>query len=396
MTALKVKFRELYYITHLSNLPSILDHGILSHVLVNVKKIPHRRVYNEQVIVRSEKRVIREGKTLLEYANLYFQPRNPMLYEVFHGRKENVVVLGIDPSILYENKNIVISSGNAASNESELYFRNDFEENEWKNLITKIRKQVDLEYWSEYDGTKRKIMAELLVPDRVDPYYIREIYVPDIKTAEAVKSLIGNKLPLIPQPEIFFLPTEEIPISENLSLAIGDMFFSRCQTLTISVNTVGVMGKGLASRAKYQFPDVYVKYQDVCREKKLQIGRPYLYKRESFLEKELCLCNDCEYNLKTWFLLFPTKRHWREKSDISYIEEGLKWIVENYKKEGIQSLALPALGCGLGGLDWAQVGPLMCKYLHKLDIKVVIYLPTEKMLPREQLQPNFVLAGGIL
>jgi hypothetical protein len=52
-----------------------------------------------------------------------------------------------------------------------------------------------------------------------------------------------------------------------------------------------------------------------------------------------------------WFLLFPTRRHWREKSDIGGIEKGLQWIRDNYRREGIQSLAIPALGCGLGGLD---------------------------------------------
>ena len=96
------------------------------------------------------------------------------------------------------------------------------------------------------------------------------------------------------------------------------MFFSRLQTLTISVNCVGVMGKGLASRSKYQFPDVYVLYQDLCKQKKLQMGKPYLHKREKSLDYELAddplsLTNG---NGETWFLLFPTKDNWRYKADI--------------------------------------------------------------------------------
>lgn len=59
------------------------------------------------------------------------------------------------------------------------------------------------------------------------------------------------------------------------------------QTLAVSVNTVGVMGKGLASRVKYQFPDVYVRYQDVCKTRELELGKPYLYKRESSLDSLL-------------------------------------------------------------------------------------------------------------
>jgi len=89
--------------------------------------------------------------------------------------------------------------------------------------------------------------------------------------------------------------------------------------------------------------------------------------------------------------LFPTKRHWKEKSDIDGIENGLKWVRDNYKSEGIQSLAIPALGCGLGGLDWQDVGPLMCRYLSEMDLQVTIYLPQEKEVPSEFLASSFLL-----
>jgi hypothetical protein len=153
------------------------------------------------------------------------------------------------------------------------------------------------------------------------------------------------------------------------------------------------MGKGLASRAKYQFPDVYVVYQDVCRKKKLKMGIPYLYKREIPLDAQLAddapsLSNP---NSNKWFLLFPTKKHWRENSDMAGIEAGLQWIADNYKKEGIHSLALPALGCGLGKLKWADVGPLMARYLSQLDIKVAIYLPQEGKIAPEHLTRRFLL-----
>jgi O-acetyl-ADP-ribose deacetylase (regulator of RNase III) len=65
--------------------------------------------------------------------------------------------------------------------------------------------------------------------------------------------------------------------------------------------------------------------------------------------------------------------------------------VENYKKEKITSIALPALGCGLGNLEWGEVGPLMCKYLSKMDIPTWVYLPSEKMVKDEQLTKNFLL-----
>jgi len=172
------------------------------------------------------------------------------------------------------------------------------------------------------------------------------------------------------------------------------MFFSRMQTLTVSVNVVGIMGKGLASRAKYQFPDVYVYYQDLCRKRKLQMGKPQLYKREASFEHDLAdepstLLNA---NSEKWFLLFPTKHHWKESADIKGIEEGLQWLTINYEKEGIKSLAVPALGCGLGRLEWRDIGPIMCRYLKEIKFPVSIYLPTEKKIPDEFLSKDFLLS----
>ena len=117
------------------------------------------------------------------------------------------------------------------------------------------------------------------------------------------------------------------------------------------------------------------------------------YKREAFLDNELA---DDPFSLPTpnsnkWFLLFATKRHWKEKSDIVGIEQGLEWILENYKDQGVRSLAVPALGCGLGGLEWQEVGPLMCRYLSKMDIPVSIYLPREQQSKPELLHRDFLM-----
>jgi len=123
------------------------------------------------------------------------------------------------------------------------------------------------------------------------------------------------------------------------------------------------------------------------------MGKPYLYKRETSFDYQLAdepetLLNA---NSETWFLLFPTKRHWRERADIDGIEKGLQWLRDNYEKEEIKSLAIPALGCGLGRLDWRDVGPLMCKYLVTLKIPVWIYLPAETKISEEFLSKEFLL-----
>lgn len=385
-----LKLRGLYYITHIDNLSSILEKGILSHIKVLKDKIDFTRIYDEEIVGERKNKRLPDGRSLWDFANLYFQPRNAMLYRVvfFSGVNiDDIIIIGIKQSIL-NREDIFITTGNAASSYTEI-----LSSKEAKKYIKSIREKTDREWWSTEDGSKRELMAECLVPECVSPDYISEIYVSNHKALNKVKEICKRNIPIIPEPELFFLPSRKIELTENLSLIEGDMFFSRMQTLTISVNTVGVMGRGLASRAKYQFPDVYVKYQDLCKNKILRMGKPYLYKREISLD--LILADESErltnLNLQTWFLLFPTKTDWRKKADINGIIKGLEWLLANYEKEGIKSLAIPALGCGLGWLSWGVVGPILCSYLKKLKIPVNLYLPLERKIPDDQLNRDFLL-----
>ncbi|MGB3693109.1 MAG: hypothetical protein WA865_12555 [Spirulinaceae cyanobacterium] len=125
----------------------------------------------------------------------------------------------------------------------------------------------------------------------------------------------------------------------------------------------------------------------------LTATKPYLYKREASLDEELA---DLTLPLKTpnavkWFLLFATKRKWRENSRRDDIEAGLNWIRSSYQEVGIKSLAMPALGCGFGNLNWADIGPLMCRYLHNIEIPVAIYLPQEQKIAFEYQTENYLL-----
>ena len=179
----------------------------------------------------------------------------------------------------------------------------------------------------------------------------------------------------ITKPHIGFMFNQ---IGRNISVINGDMFSSKMQTLTITVNLQGTMGKGLALLAKQKFPDVNEVYQEACRTKAVKAGRPYLYKREDLVAHK-------------WFLLFATKRHWRSNSRLEDIESGLDWVKSNFENQGIQSLAMPALGCGLGRLDWKDVGPVMCRYLHKMGIPVAIYLPHEGDIDSQYLEESYLL-----
>ncbi len=381
--------KELYYITHVDNIPSILRHGVLSHELILSKKVPYTRIYDEEIVSNRQRVTTPNGSTLWSFANLYFQPRNPMLYRVTREKPlEKIAVVAVRREIL-NNKDVFAANGNAASSNTQIQPVSP-------GLLDTIASQTDQVWWTDIDG-KRRIMAEALVPEQVPPEFIQAIYVSSHSAADKVREIVGkSRIPVIPKPDMFFQPTEKIELTPHLFILEGDMFFSGLQTLTISVNCVGVMGKGLASRAKYLFPDVYVYYQDLCRKRRMKLGSPFLYKRDAPFDYQLADEPSTlpEVNRKTWFLLFPTKNHWRDRADLESIEKGIKWVVSNYEKMGLESLAVPALGCGQGGLEWKEVGPLLCKHLRSMSIDVWIYLPAEKKIPREQLTKEFLLRNA--
>jgi O-acetyl-ADP-ribose deacetylase (regulator of RNase III) len=389
----KHDIKNLYYITHVKNLSSILNYGIFSHALIEERKIDFTRIYDLNIVSHREQKQAPNGKSLWTFANLYFQPRNPMLYRVTNEKgKDEIAVVAIKSDVMNKD-DIFVSTGNAASLASDI-----LPAQEGLKEIAKMKKIMTNDWWSDTDGSKRKIMAECLVPNIIPPEFIDSIYVSSHYIQAKVEKELGynlskRRINVIPEPKMFFQPVRRIKIGNNLSLAEGDMFFSQMQTLTVSVNTVGVMGKGLASRAKYQFPDVYVKYQDACKAKQLTMEKPYLYKREASLDEELSdnAAQLQSLNATKWFLLFATKRHWREDSSVEDIEKGLHWVERHYSREKITSLAMPALGCGLGNLEWKEVGPLMCAYLSRISIPVAIYLPIGKSIPEEQLRQEFLL-----
>lgn len=136
----------------------------------------------------------------------------------------------------------------------------------------------------------------------------------------------------------------------------GDLFSSPAQVLVNTVNLDGVMGKGIALQFKKLYPDMFVKYQSFCENKLLDIGKLWLYKSD-----------------KKWILNFPTKKHWRNPSELEYIEKGLQKFVDTYKEKNITSIAFPKLGCGNGGLQWEIVKPIMDNYLKNLPIDIYVY-----------------------
>lgn len=136
----------------------------------------------------------------------------------------------------------------------------------------------------------------------------------------------------------------------------SSVFESPAQTLVNTVNTVGVMGKGIAKEFKARYPRMYTEYRGLCDRRMLKVGQLHLWRSDT-----------------RWVLNFPTKTTWKLPSKIEYIEAGLVKFCHSYKSLGISSASFPPLGCGNGNLDWADVKPLMEKHLSRVDIPIYIH-----------------------
>ena len=147
----------------------------------------------------------------------------------------------------------------------------------------------------------------------------------------------------------------------------SSIFTSPAQTLVNTVNTAGVMGKGLAKTYKAIYPEMFAEYASLCEKGEMAVGRLLLYRTPH-----------------KWVLNFPTKRHWRQASRLEDIAAGLETFRQTYAEQGVTSVAFPQLGCGNGGLDWeAQVRPVMEHKLGSLAIDVYIHIPADSTLDRE-------------
>lgn len=158
---------------------------------------------------------------------------------------------------------------------------------------------------------------------------------------------------------------------------------SQMQTITNTVNCVGVMGKGVALRIKNAHKANFADYVQRCNRNEVAPGVPYVFPADPKRDKP-------ELEL---ILNFPTKNHWRNPSQIDWVEGGLRILAERYEEWGIKSLALPPLGCGNGGLEWGDVWPLIERYLGGLPIEIEVWVPEgEEVDDAEPEQPGLFSA----
>jgi O-acetyl-ADP-ribose deacetylase (regulator of RNase III) len=146
----------------------------------------------------------------------------------------------------------------------------------------------------------------------------------------------------------------------------GNLLDARVEALVNTVNTVGVMGKGIALMFKEAFPKNFRAYEYACKHDEVRVG-------------SMLVTETAAFKGPRWIINFPTKQHWRSPSKIEWITEGLQDLRRVVEELGIRSIALPPLGAGNGGLDWRDVKPEVERALGDLkDVEVLVYEPTEK------------------
>lgn len=148
-----------------------------------------------------------------------------------------------------------------------------------------------------------------------------------------------------------------------INYVVGNLFDSRTEAIVNTVNTVGVMGKGIALQFKKHFPENFKVYAKACKNNELNIGDLLLTEEQRLHEGKRIIIN------------FPTKTSWRKPSEYEYIEIGLKKLSTLLKERSIRSVAIPPLGAGNGGLNWHKVKELIEKHLSDVDCNIVVYEP---------------------
>lgn len=144
----------------------------------------------------------------------------------------------------------------------------------------------------------------------------------------------------------------------------GDILESNAQALVNTVNTAGVMGKGIALQFKKAYPNNFYAYQKACKQGDIAIGKLFVTKDSNLNSGEKTIVN------------FPTKKDWRKPSEYGFIEQGLDHLIRIIEEQNIESIAIPPLGAGNGGLEWERVKKILEQKLNLPSVDIFIYQPS--------------------
>ena len=172
-----------------------------------------------------------------------------------------------------------------------------------------------------------------------------------------------------------------------IKLKQDNLLKADAEALVNTVNCVGVMGKGIALQFKQAFPENFKAYEKACKSELVVLGKMFIFHTGSMINPK-------------YIINFPTKKHWKGKSKLSDVRAGLQSLVEEIRKLGITSIAVPPLGCGYGGLKWTEVRPMIKSAFEKLpEVNVFLFepkgAPQADAMPVKTKKPKMTLSKAL-
>ncbi len=359
----------IYHITHTRNLASSISQGgLCCDMLTADRALTPVGIAHSHIKARRARRQVLAGTggTLADYVPFYFARRSPMLYAIDHGfvagytegQRPIVHLVTSAERIAQQGLRFAFTDGHA-----DMALSRFFDDLQALNQIDWQVMQAP--FWNDTaeDGDrKRRRQAEFLVHHFFPWTLVEEIGVIGRQVAHDVQQSLQASAPS---------PGDGVPAvvllaggAAMIEHVTGNLLEAEAEAFVNTVNTVGVMGKGIALQFRQAFPENYTVYRAACERGEVQPGR-------------MLVVPTGQMGNPRYIINFPTKRHWKGKSRMEDIESGLPALVAAVQEYGMHSLAVPPLGCGNGGLDWNAVRPrIEAAFTALPDVHVLLYAPT--------------------
>lgn len=352
---------RIFHITHVDNLPSIVAMGaLLSDAARRRGAFPNQNIGHLHIKERRMRRAVPVAAkgVLGDYVPFYFCARSVMLCAI-HNKHADYA--GGQTRIVH----LVSTVSRAVTNGRPWAFTDRHAELAYARFFDDLAElgqvrwdAMHQHYWT---AVKEERQAEFLVHQQFDWADFSEIVVPTPELAAECRGRCHAAFDC--QPRLVLLTAVPIEIGR------GNLLTADVDALVNTVNTTGVMGKGLALQFKRAFPEVFRDYERACRAGEVEIGRMHVVER---LASPRLIVN------------FPTKKHWRGASKLAYVEAGLEDLIRVLRERAVTSVAVPPLGCGLGGLQWSDVEPrIRAAFAQLPDARVLLYPPGDKPAPEQ-------------
>lgn len=366
----------LYHFTHVNNLASIFGSGRL--VADGAAAVAGLTTDVGDAGVKAARRrrlvPITPGGVVADYVPFYLAPRSPMMFRIACDHRDGVVGRypdGDDPLVyLVTSMDRLVASGlqwaatdgNAAASVTQFTSKPE-------DLVTMIDwPLMHAAYWNDTPDDldrQRRRMAEVLVHQSCPTSLLHgcavrtvewERPVAEILSAHGISHLYLGQAHLV-------LRLRATEVTSVIEVGTGNLLTADVAALVNTVNTVGVMGKGIALQFKRAFPANYAAYRAACERGDVRLGKMFVFDTDRL-------------GSPRYVINFPTKEHWRSRSTLADIHTGLADLVRVVGELDISSVAVPALGCGNGGLDWSAVRTMIEKAFTELpEVRVLLFAP---------------------